>query len=371
MFFPFIFTIILTEFQIINHICNSQNSKLDIYHNESIDYLISCSNKNIQKIDLLNTNHIRTIYVFKSSNVIFDCSSNIQQFHILNLLIFDKPNITFKGVCNIKRIDIFGSPKINLPQNNTNILTIEKINNYNSTYQLPFDSKQELAFHSTKKLNKFLKDSEFLTIYCNSDINFSLFDRVYVKCGEIFEFELEYEYFQYYYFTIYDSFVTFIKKIDFSLFDENFPKVFKSLFYIGKISFNFMNFVYADLIDNYSKYLNYDNPQIFISMNWSEIMDYSICPWTDGIFNTKYTFLKEYFDQLEENSNWRKMCLDQVGLLYNRFGTINNRIDISTTLSLIIIFSIILIIILFIISFFIIAYRKYLKEMKKEAQNKQ
>lgn len=136
-----------------------------------------------------------------------------------------------------------------------------------------------------------------------------------------------------------------------------------SLKNIENVTFtDFLNMSYLNRAINIFKTTN---AQIIMSFTWKKyIIGDDFCPWEDEDINyyPSYKYLKDYFNDLEDNHEWRKVCIGKNGYLYLQDG--KDIVFSSVALWLIIVGCLLLIIIMLVVCI-LIAYCKYTHKSKK------
>lgn len=119
------------------------------------------------------------------------------------------------------------------------------------------------------------------------------------------------------------------------------------------------------LIDSFINNFTFYNASIF--PDWSEYGNSSVyCPWDNIEYYENYVFLDKYFKNSLTNSNWRKVCIEDLGFMYYTENIKGEIIVISMPTSITILIASIIIIVAFIVSLFIIANCKINQKLQLE-----
>lgn len=80
--------------------------------------------------------------------------------------------------------------------------------------------------------------------------------------------------------------------------------------------------------------------------------------------------MKSYFDEVENITSWRKICVNNKGYLYYQEAKIKGKIIISTATFFGVIVLAIFTVLIIIVSLFVIAFRLHYKNRKKLSKRK-
>lgn len=138
----FIFSPIFIKSNQFTHDCNSNNIDFDIFQNQPIDYIVSCSQNKTQYLNIDKYNHLNSISIYQDSVVSLLCSPLCID---IDLFIFDQPELILTNNCIFRNITIYNSPTFNIIKN-ANIFA-KNIIIYNNSYQLPFKSENTIYTH--------------------------------------------------------------------------------------------------------------------------------------------------------------------------------------------------------------------------------
>lgn len=372
--------IILNKSHKINHDCDSNYTNINSLQNESFDYKISCSPKKIQYLYIKNYSNIKTISVLGETNVAIKCNP-FYKYNNLSLLIFDKPTINFDENCNFNTVEIFDSPTIIISPNRQSNISVEKLIIFNSSFE---NSSYINSFKAKKVINaqktnykQILKNKSLLESYpnvfqCLYNLEFTLSNKAIIKCvdyyntpSNYFDISMNYDVFKYCHFINYNQNpVVIARKIDYNLNYDLIETVIKSLFFYGQESFIFSNFFNMTSLDPYIQKYKSENSQLLITFDWPAITNYTICPWVDGEYQDKYKNLESYFDEIETNTSWRKICINNKGYLYFQENQLKGKMIISTATFFGVIALGIVVVLAIILSLYIIAYKLHYKKEK-------
>ncbi|KAK8880892.1 hypothetical protein M9Y10_003591 [Tritrichomonas musculus] len=117
-------------------------------------------------------------------------------------------------------------------------------------------------------------------------------------------------------------------------------------------------------LDPYIQKYKSENSQLLITFDWPAITNYTICPWIDGEYQDKYKNLESYFDEIETNTSWRKICINNKGYLYFQENQLKGKMIISTATFFGVIALGIVVVLAIILSLYIIAYKLHYKKEK-------
>lgn len=319
------------------HDCKEGYAKFDSYRWDYylIDYKISCPKYSKQTIYISREDLFYSFSIFNDSNVILSCPSNTNENN-LSLFIYDEPNIVFQNNFFFKWIEVFNSPTLDLSEKST--LSYDNILFHNPEYEIP----NEIASG-----NKFICDGYF---------QINLTDVAYMELNGI-NLSVNYSDISKYSFLLEDGYFI-ISNINKNT-KYYLSKILPSMTFLGQIDIFFSDLFNETEIYSFVKLINHSNIQIWMNMTWSTYLEnYTGCPWEDVVYKEQYSYLKEYFDSLEENNDWMKVCMNSQGfLVYNEN---NGKVIIIPPVSAwIIIVSIIVAIVFILVSVIIIAYRRY------------
>lgn len=336
----------------INHNCNSNYADFDKFENESYNYKISCSPQKTQKISLQNDIHIKTITILGKTKATIKCEQKLQN---TSLYIFDKPILIFNDNCNFNTIEIFDSPTIILSQNKQ--INVEKLIFYNATYENIIHYKKIFSASSHKQIQN---DNTFL---CKTNLEFDISDDVHIKCSNSFELSINYTYFQYFQFVNYNNNPVILKNNSNNInFDYDLLKsILQSIFFYEKENILFKNFENITLLDPYIENFKSENSQLLTTFNWLEIMNFSVCPWIDGEYFDNN--MKSFFDNIENQTYWRKICINNDGYLYYHKNQLKGVMYISDAKFFGIVALVIVVVILVIVSLYCIAKKLHFNKI--------
>ena len=330
------------------------------------DGIVIRSTSRRQKINISNATNVDFLYIYNKSNVIFECSPQSPRTEKIKLLIYDDPNITFLDDCNFNFIKIYGSPTFKISSNAN--LNVENVFIYNHSYQLPF--KAENILYSPNETRKQIKsNSDYFYNYSCQNIEFSLSILAFIFCDQKIVFASYYDELYNYNFRNINE-ITFEK----SNVNEKYMNSYLSLILttlslknVEKVTFiDFLNMSYLNMAINV---LKSTGAQIIMSFNWRRyIIGNAICPWDDEdiTYYSSYKYLKDYFNELEDKYQWRKVCIGTNGYLYLQNEEDIETIVFSSVKSWSIIIGCLLLIIAMLITCILIAYYRYTHEQKKE-----
>lgn len=361
----------------ILHDCFSSDVNFDYFSNKSIDYIISCPNKKIQKINLNNTTNIKSISIFKDSHVIFECSPLIQN---INLLIYNKPKIAFENQCYFYNIEIFDAPEFYWNQNFK--VKTKNVVLYNDHYQLPFLS-ENIIYSQNRKPNYIIDEPN--TSLLNNDyerecdeifrIYFSS-DNVTFICSYTYTLEISYKEINSYSFKIIgNDYLNIINSDEKGKFGNYISSIMKNIELPDNYNILFSDFLYVEDVENYLNVFDkYPGRKIWLTLTWENYLEdgryYRYCPWEDSSlsFLPEYQDLEYYYDRLESGTRWRKACVGKTGILFEQDETHGELIVFSSTSTLTIIIVVIVVVLAVLIANAVIAYQVYKKHYKKETK---
>ena len=298
--------------------------------------------------------HIKTITFSGETKAIIRCEQKLQN---ISVYIFDKPVLEFNEHCNFNTIEIFDSPIIILPKNRQ--INVEKLILSNSSYENLFHFNKIISISNHKQIQR---NNVFL---CKSNYEFDLLDDVHIKCSNSFEFSINYADFQDFQFINYNNNPVFLKNISI---DNNFDyyllnNIFKSLVFYEKEKIIFINFANITLLEPHIENFKSENSLLLTTFNWPEIMSYNICLWVDGMYFDKN--MKTFFDNMETQTSWRKICLNNTGYFYYQNNQLKGYMVITTATFFGIIALIIVVVLLVILSLYCIAYKLHYNNLNK------
>lgn len=371
------FSFFVKSYQVF-HDCNSSSFNSNNFGNESLEFIISCPGKKIQKIPYDDLKNFQYITIFEDSNIIFECSSKIPKIS-KNLLIFDKPQIKFSNHCFFNNIKIFNSPEIVI--NNDSKLSAQNIFIYNNSYNFPIKSKnityiQKPRHKSANKTNiKSLIQNKVDSHYCADNFTIIMSDNARVICNlDDFDLTIEYYDFSDYQFEIEswdyvkkDIYINFTNVNADDQLNHYLRYILPSIAIPDDINVIFTDFLDFDVIEsNLYLFDRYREANIWTTLTWRRYLSNSYkCPWVDGKFKSEYQYLEYYFDNLEKNTRWRKFCEGYYGFLFKQDEPQGTVITISHASTLAVLITIIVIYCAVFISTFFIVYYRW-KKIKNE-----
>lgn len=214
--------------------------------------------------------------------------------------------------------------------------------------------------------------SQLIVNECNKSLDIFISNQsIMIKCSNIYNLSINYEQIKNYKFNLINS----QNENRINIINLDFPNQKNSIDKIQSIAsilsitpdidIIYKDFLMDDSLIAASNFF-YENPNIWITMSWEKYMYFSTCPWDGGKYKNEYVFLKHHFENLEENPNWLRICINSNGYLIKQDNSIQNLIVVNkSTLIIFIIIAIIIVIAIIILSIYV-SYRKYKKENAQE-----
>lgn len=349
-----------TKIKQVIHNCDSNQTNLGSYEKQSIDYQISCSNKNMQKINISNGKNIKSITVSKNSSVIIDCSLNFEDPNEINFIIYDNPKIIINNKCNFKSLTIYGTPIFEF--SNNSILKFEKFALYNDTYKFPADSPS--IIYSQKKPKKYSYSKQKINLTCPGFFEIVIGKKANITCRPKDVITLNYNEFSNYQINVDKDIIFRFTDYNESLYDHM-QQIVPSINIRNYNNLIFSDLANAEQIESFFELFNSIEIPKFMTFTWEKYMEFSICPFEDGIpidgEYREYYDLLEYLNYLDENTRWRKICISRNAYLFYLDEPHIDIIEIPKNAFLGLFISGSIIIILMIISFCIIGGYRYKK----------
>ena len=346
----FIFSPIFIKSNQFTHDCNSNNIDFDIFQNQPIDYIVSCSQNKIQYLNIDKYNHLNSISIYQDSVVSLLCSPLCID---IDLFIFDQPELILTNNCIFRNITIYNSPTFNIIKN-ANIFA-KNIIIYNNSYQLPFKSENAIYTHySTEPFNlsnenpshlKIIKRYEYI---CYTQLEFNMSNNMTIDCFNDYKITLDYSMIGYYNFI--------------------YTKSQNSSYFRG---FRYVKFINSGIKGNIRSYISsYIIPYLTLRDNVNIILtNFTNLNEVDSIielFNSFYVaqfylyypskrnciwddedqYVSDDFDNLEMSTKWRKMCYGNKAFLFKQNEPNGQIIIISKTSTIVIIITVIIVILL-------------------------
>lgn len=195
---------------------------------------------------------------------------------------------------------------------------------------------------------------------CNSFIEISLTSQVHVQCNNTFDLHIDYFQILYYDFTIIDNFAR-IHNI--SVFDQSvddISRIIASLNFVGECKLIFLDFLNISIPSQLAEMLPY--MPVWMTFTWENYINFSLyCIWDVSTFYNETNHMKEYFDSIESNTQWKKFCYNGAGFYFYADKLSKEIIPFSSAASWTIVISIFVVSVLMIISFYIIGFYRFKK----------
>lgn len=176
----------------IYHDCNLTYANLDVYQNDSINYIISCPNTKTQKIKMQNPNHIKSILIFNKSIVHIECQEIIPKCFDTNILLFNDPNLTVHKKCCFGEIQKYDSNSFDISDKTG--LFAYKANMFDHL-------NDQISFLSKRKIDDDKR--------CSHDLNIYLSQSLRISCESEFNIQLSFDELKNYTFNQYGNSIVF------------------------------------------------------------------------------------------------------------------------------------------------------------------
>ncbi len=221
-----------------------------------------------------------------------------------------------------------------------------------------FKTTTPIESYKAKKL-KISPKNKFI-YQCNSFIEISLTSQVHVQCNDTFDLYIDYFQFLYYDFSIINNFVR-IQNI--SVFDksvDDLSAIIASIHFVGECYLIFRDFLNISIPSEFAEMLSY--MPVWMTFTWTNYIKSSLyCIWDVSTFFNETKHMKEYFDSIESNTQWKKFCYNGAGFYLYTDKLSKEIIPFSSSASWAIVSSIIVVSVLMIISFYFIGFYRFKK----------